>query len=267
MSNRSMSEIENEVEAINSIYEGCMSEWAPSIYDVHIPDSSVVVRLSFPSVYPEKAPAVMAVVKGRQELSPQLESLISSLFVVGEVIVFDFIESCREFLEQEGEGPDGADSGSYIDSPEASDVANGRDTGVDPTSSWIASEPVTDRKSLFIARVCRVESAQEAYDNIALLKTDKKISKATHNITAYRIKRSDGVSVQDCDDDGEDAAGGRLMHLLTLTDSWNVVVCVSRWYGGIKLGPDRFKHINSTARDALVKGGFISISKNSSKKH
>ena len=27
-------------------------------------------------------------------------------------------------------------------------------------------------------------------------------------------------------------------------------------YGGIQLGPDRFRIINQTARDALVSGGF-----------
>lgn len=39
-------------------------------------------------------------------------------------------------------------------------------------------------------------------------------------------------------------------------DAWNVIVVVSRWFGGTHLGPDRFKHINSTTRDAIVKGGF-----------
>ena len=32
---------------------------------------------------------------------------------------------------------------------------------------------------------------------------------------------------------------------------------VSRWYGGTLLGPDRFKHINQAARDALELGGFL----------
>jgi hypothetical protein len=33
---------------------------------------------------------------------------------------------------------------------------------------------------------------------------------------------------------------------------------VSRWYGGIHLGPDRFKHINNCARNVLqdVSGGL-----------
>lgn len=90
-----------------------------------------------------------------------------------------------------------------------------------------------------------------------LLATDKKVGKATHNITAWRIRGENGVQFQDCDDDGEDAAGGRLLHLLELMGAWNVMVVVSRWYGGVKLGPDRFRLINQAARDAVVKGGFV----------
>lgn len=62
--------------------------------------------------------------------------------------------------------------------------------------------------------------------------------------------------IQDSDDDGETAAGGRLLHLLQLMDAWNVLVVVTRWYGGVKLGPDRFRLINSVAREAVLRGGF-----------
>jgi putative IMPACT (imprinted ancient) family translation regulator len=37
----------------------------------------------------------------------------------------------------------------------------------------------------------------------------------------------------------------------------NVVVVVTRWFGGIHLGPDRFKNINNVARKALDECGFI----------
>jgi putative IMPACT (imprinted ancient) family translation regulator len=37
----------------------------------------------------------------------------------------------------------------------------------------------------------------------------------------------------------------------------NVVVVVTRWFGGIHLGPDRFKDINNVARNALEECGFI----------
>lgn len=41
-----------------------------------------------------------------------------------------------------------------------------------------------------------------------------------------------------------------------MMDAWNVVVVVSRWFGGTHLGPDRFKHINSAAREAVIEGHF-----------
>lgn len=40
-------------------------------------------------------------------------------------------------------------------------------------------------------------------------------------------------------------------------DVWNVMVVVSRWFGGAHIGPDRFKHINSTAREAVIRAGFM----------
>jgi putative IMPACT (imprinted ancient) family translation regulator len=80
---------------------------------------------------------------------------------------------------------------------------------------------------------------------------------------------------EDNDDDGETAAGGRLAHLLqilvlnvlscicscnshiSLKEVSNCLVVVTRYFGGIHLGPDRFKHINQVARNAMEKGGFL----------
>jgi hypothetical protein len=39
-----------------------------------------------------------------------------------------------------------------------------------------------------------------------------------------------------------------------------------RWYGGVQLGPDRFKHINNVARQLLEDHGFITQGSNSSTK-
>jgi putative IMPACT (imprinted ancient) family translation regulator len=72
----------------------------------------------------------------------------------------------------------------------------------------------------------------------------------------------------DNDDDGEDAAGTRLAHLLDIMvlspfsvlrrqDLKNVMVIVSRWYGGVMLHGDRFKHISNVGREALEVGGFF----------
>lgn len=62
---------------------------------------------------------------------------------------------------------------------------------------------------------------------------------------------------QDYDDDGESAAGGRLLKLLALVGAENVAVVVSRWFGGVLLGPARFTHINNAARQLLDECGYV----------
>ena len=42
-----------------------------------------------------------------------------------------------------------------------------------------------------------------------------------------------------------------------MMDVKNVMVVVSRWWGGILLGPDRFKHINNATRNVMEKCGFV----------
>jgi len=137
---------------------------------------------------------------------------------------------------------------------------------IDSPPTWILSDVVTEKKSVFIGRATQVSNRNQVEALINhLISTDKKVAAATHNISAWRIqgKRKSGVKedssvtiVQDCDDDGETAAGGRLLHLMQLMDVLDVMVVVSRWYGGIKLGPDRFRIINGVGKDALVRGGF-----------
>jgi len=138
---------------------------------------------------------------------------------------------------------------------EGVDEEGGRELEKD---QWIIAPPLTEKKSVFIARVIPVSSPDQARTYLRHLLTDKKIAKATHNISAYRIQDPHkNVSYQDNDDDGEAAAGGRLAHLLQVMDVWNMLVVVSRWYGGVKLGPDRFRCINAVAREALVLGGWV----------
>jgi hypothetical protein len=249
-------ELIDEVEALNSIYPGCMEKKSNLIYDLTVPDLDAKIQVSFSSSYPEERPHLLSVRSRSQDEGQTLQLLddiLNNVFVAGQVCVFDFLESSREVLESiEAEITEPT---SPIDK-EKTEVKE-----EDIFEGWIESEPIVDRKSVFIARAAQVASAEEAANKVNKLKLDRKIAKATHNMTAWRIKQENGISFQDCDDDGETAAGGRLLHLLQLTDCWNVAVCVSRWYGGIHLGPDRFKHINSSARDALVKGGFIDNSK------
>lgn len=62
--------------------------------------------------------------------------------------------------------------------------------------------------------------------------------------------------VADHDEDGEHGAGMKLAQLLVSMKAIDVVVVVTRWYGGVHLGPDRFRIINNAARALLSEAGF-----------
>jgi hypothetical protein len=109
-----------------------------------------------------------------------------------------------------------------------------------------------------IAHVCEVTCIEHVYWALAeLLFNDKKVAKATHNMFAYRFHGEDSTLVHDNDDDGEKGSGAKLASLLEMSGAENVLVVVSRWYGGQLLGSARFKWIAGVARIGLVQGGFI----------
>ncbi|KDQ08233.1 hypothetical protein BOTBODRAFT_570431 [Botryobasidium botryosum FD-172 SS1] len=119
------------------------------------------------------------------------------------------------------------------------------------------SEPIYDRKSKFVGRACRINSPAQVPKIIDHIMTDRRIARATHPaIHAWRCE-ADGKIQQGSNDNGESAAGGRLSHLLQKMELSNVLVVVTRYFGGIQLGAARFKHINQAARDALEVGGFL----------
>ncbi|KAI8609490.1 hypothetical protein BC830DRAFT_1046592, partial [Chytriomyces sp. MP71] len=59
------------------------------------------------------------------------------------------------------------------------------------------------------------------------------------------------------DEDGEKDAGRRLVRVLQEMGACDVMVIVSRWFGGTNLGPVRFDHINNMGIAALEAGGFL----------
>lgn len=93
---------------------------------------------------------------------------------------------------------------------------------------------------------------------LSRLKENSKIARATHNMYAYRVLKTlskDRVIEQkDCECDGETGAGPKLLRLLHMMKVVNIIVIVTRWYGGIHLGPDRFRHITNLAREVILDG-------------
>ncbi|KAJ6602141.1 ribosomal protein S5 domain 2-type protein, partial [Mycena sp. CBHHK59/15] len=118
-----------------------------------------------------------------------------------------------------------------------------------------ASSRLTDRKSTFLAHVSALPDPTALPRLLAHLHTLPRLNakRATHCMYAYRAA---GVAGQS--DGGEGGSGDRLARLLVLTACDNVVVVVWRWYGGVKLGADRWKRISEVGKEALDLGGFLS---------
>jgi|ERR1711881_480233 len=270
------SAIDDEVTSINSIYGDdtlVLKSRDPVTCLLRLPShSSTVLRLEFPDDYPDAPPSIIGtetvgsdLPKGAgHKILDVVRDVLAKVYRPGEACIFDLLEEVGEELANE----ELLNQTTHEEEVREIVVAeDNTEVHLGPEPPWTLSDPITEKKSAFVARAAPVSSPKEAQQYLRhLLATDKKVRNATHNINAWRIHGENGAAYQDCDDDGEDAAGGRLLHLMQLMDVWDVMVVVTRWYGGILLGPDRFRLINTAARDALVKAGYTQENDASNKK-
>lgn len=94
---------------------------------------------------------------------------------------------------------------------------------------------VIEKKSKFIASLYPVQSIEEAEERIKEVK--KKYHDARHNCVAYRIQEKEQL-IEKSNDDGEPSgtAGGPMLHILQKNQLANVLIVVTRYFGGILLG-------------------------------
>lgn len=94
---------------------------------------------------------------------------------------------------------------------------------------------VIEKKSKFIASLFKITSEQEAIDIIKKIK--KEYKNATHNVYAYTILK-DGQVINRYNDDKEPqgTAGRPILFLLNQHNLCNVLVIVTRYFGGTLLG-------------------------------
>ncbi|KAK5682976.1 hypothetical protein LTS10_004504 [Elasticomyces elasticus] len=285
-------ELNDEVTSINAIYgDNTICELSEErTYALTLPNRpDIALRVEFPIDYPDAPPSILgtqhtgaASAKGDGAfLVDLIRDVLAEVYVPGAPCVFDLIETADQRLEsfsQDGDAtaeqePQNAQGDGQHSQNQSRQLDRSSDTSAQTSADslgeappWALSDVITEKKSIFVARSAAVSSVSQAKQYLGhLLSSDKKVAKATHNITAWRIRGDNGVQYQDCDDDGEMAAGGRLLHLMELMDVWNVMVVVSRWYGGVHLGPDRFRLINQAARDTLVQGEFVEEGKKKGK--
>ena len=103
---------------------------------------------------------------------------------------------------------------------------------------------LSDRGSKYAVSGAPVESRQDVQEVLKNLKKDKKFAKATHHSWAVILR--DGGPVKN--DDGESGAGRIILQMLEGADLQDHVVIVTRWYGGTKLGGDRFRRVQDCVR-------------------
>lgn len=102
---------------------------------------------------------------------------------------------------------------------------------------------LTDRGSKYAVSGGKVSSRAEAQAFIKTLKRQKKYAKATHNTWGVLLE---GVPLKA--DDGECGAGTVIVRMLEREDLTNHIIVVTRWYGGTKLGGDRFRRVQDAVR-------------------
>lgn len=253
-----MAPLEEELATIEAIYPGSINQINANIVELTVPNFECFkLRISFPDSYPDQhsQPSILIASSTRQIDKQNQKGLLdffsetlSLVLQPDEVCLFDFVSELDVKLpEYLASNPESAE-------PDSSETDPAADSKLH--ESWSISDPITDRHSTFIAYAHLVTSESQLTQLLHAIRSDRKIAKASHAMCAWRIKLDGGSATQDFDDDGETAAGSRLLHLMTLMDVWDCLVVDVRWFGGVHIGPDRFKHINSSARQALVKGGF-----------
>lgn len=98
-----------------------------------------------------------------------------------------------------------------------------------------SNSEIVEKKSKFIANVFYVESIQEAEEKIKEIK--RKYYDAKHNCFAYSVFSEEGI-INRFSDDGEPSgtAGSPMLNIINSKELTNILVVVTRYFGGILLG-------------------------------
>lgn len=93
---------------------------------------------------------------------------------------------------------------------------------------------VEEKRSRFIANIFYIESAIEA-ENI-IKQTKKKYYDARHNCYAYIVKEEQMIKKSSDDGEPSGTAGSPILNVIEKNGLCNVLVIVTRYFGGILLG-------------------------------
>lgn len=97
------------------------------------------------------------------------------------------------------------------------------------------STEMIEKKSKFIANLFYIESQKQAEEIIKNVK--KRYYDAKHNCVAYRVIEKDSIIEKSSDDrEPSGTAGNPMLNILQKNNLCNILVIVTRYFGGILLG-------------------------------
>ena len=105
---------------------------------------------------------------------------------------------------------------------------------------------LSDRGSKYAVSGADVASREDVDAVLTQLKSDKAYAKATHNTWAA-ILPTGALKA----DDGEAGAAMVILRMMERAELTDHVIIVTRWYGGKKLGGDRFRRVQDATRAYL----------------
>jgi hypothetical protein len=236
---------EEEILALTSIYDqDTFHKYENENTDSNLPSFQFLVRLNdietvlltlyFPENYPSESPPFYELKEGfgctkwiTDHMRTYIDENFQKLFeeACGEPVLFTWFEWLQGHLTDEWTKVASQYTSTEVEKiialEERENVVANSDTPSDNpsqeqllelTSVFHSSQPLTDRKSVFIAHLATVDNPLQVEQLLDQLKLNSKIRKATHNMWAYRILNSVGGISKDCDDDGETAAGSRYIN-------------------------------------------------------
>lgn len=121
------------------------------------------------------------------------------------------------------------------------------------TPKWTASRRLSSKGSIFIAHAIATSSANARANLMkSLMEQKPHLEEATHNAWAIRTSYGNSPLKQEASfDDGESGCGSFMLQLLRELDISNTLVVLTRYYGGVMLGPDRWRLMRECVNDAL----------------
>ncbi|CAG9943718.1 unnamed protein product [Clonostachys rosea f. rosea IK726] len=120
-------------------------------------------------------------------------------------------------------------------------------------STWKASQKLLSKGSTFIAHATPLSSPSARPELFKALMAQKpELETATHNAWAVRTSFGNSPLVQDASfDDGESGCGNFLLQIMREANITNTMIVLTRWYGGVMLGPDRWRLMREATNEAL----------------